>query len=248
MQSRRGCTRSKRTTVRRNTPEAFSVRRSVHDGSSTYLTRLTSHQRGSFPVIPPTAFRMRLKPFFRMVMLFNRMAGPTRTLGIRIESGRARGPEAVSRVTRVAHRGDTVRVPVTVLGLLAAHARTSPGPRIRVVVELDGSRVRAVLPPRELERGSGRTLRPGRANGRSRVPRFVVSRRLAGIAVRHGCLQGPRPNEQAFFEAWRAQFDWMHEHVDGGIFTLTMHPQITGVARVRNISPNLSITWRRNLT
>ncbi|TYT62545.1 polysaccharide deacetylase [Natrialba swarupiae] len=42
--------------------------------------------------------------------------------------------------------------------------------------------------------------------------------------------QGPRPNEQAFFEAWRAQFDWMHEHVDGGIFTLTMHPQITGVA------------------
>ncbi len=42
--------------------------------------------------------------------------------------------------------------------------------------------------------------------------------------------QGPRPNERAFFDTWGAQFDWMYDNVDNGIFTLTMHPQITGVA------------------
>lgn len=29
-------------------------------------------------------------------------------------------------------------------------------------------------------------------------------------------------------EIWRGEFDWMHEHVDGGILTLTMHPQVIG--------------------
>lgn len=42
--------------------------------------------------------------------------------------------------------------------------------------------------------------------------------------------QGPRADEAACFEMWRRQFSWMHEHVDGGLFTLTMHPQITGIA------------------
>ncbi|HSK17334.1 MAG TPA: hypothetical protein VK915_14350 [Gaiellaceae bacterium] len=29
-------------------------------------------------------------------------------------------------------------------------------------------------------------------------------------------------------EIWRAEFDWMHEHVDGGVLTVTMHPQVIG--------------------
>ena len=29
-------------------------------------------------------------------------------------------------------------------------------------------------------------------------------------------------------EIWQAEFDWMHEHVDGGILTVTMHPQVIG--------------------
>jgi peptidoglycan/xylan/chitin deacetylase (PgdA/CDA1 family) len=29
-------------------------------------------------------------------------------------------------------------------------------------------------------------------------------------------------------EIWRAEFDWMDEHVDGGVLTLTMHPQVIG--------------------
>jgi len=38
----------------------------------------------------------------------------------------------------------------------------------------------------------------------------------------------PVADEEAVFEGWREQFDWMHEHVDDGVFTLTMHPQVTG--------------------
>jgi peptidoglycan/xylan/chitin deacetylase (PgdA/CDA1 family) len=29
-------------------------------------------------------------------------------------------------------------------------------------------------------------------------------------------------------EIWQAEFDWMHEHVDGGVLTFTMHPQVIG--------------------
>jgi peptidoglycan-N-acetylglucosamine deacetylase len=29
-------------------------------------------------------------------------------------------------------------------------------------------------------------------------------------------------------EIWRGEFDWMHEHVDGGVLTVTMHPQVIG--------------------
>jgi peptidoglycan/xylan/chitin deacetylase (PgdA/CDA1 family) len=29
-------------------------------------------------------------------------------------------------------------------------------------------------------------------------------------------------------EIWRAELDWMHEHVDGGVLTVTMHPQVIG--------------------
>ena len=35
-------------------------------------------------------------------------------------------------------------------------------------------------------------------------------------------------NERAIFRQWREQFDWMIEHVDGGVFVLTMHPQVIG--------------------
>jgi peptidoglycan/xylan/chitin deacetylase (PgdA/CDA1 family) len=42
--------------------------------------------------------------------------------------------------------------------------------------------------------------------------------------------EGPRPDESEFYDMWSRQFDWMYENVDGGLFTLTMHPQITGLA------------------
>ena len=29
-------------------------------------------------------------------------------------------------------------------------------------------------------------------------------------------------------EIWRSEFDWMHEHVDGGVLTVCMHPQVIG--------------------
>jgi hypothetical protein len=29
-------------------------------------------------------------------------------------------------------------------------------------------------------------------------------------------------------EIWQGEFDWMHQHVDGGILTVTMHPQVIG--------------------
>lgn len=31
-------------------------------------------------------------------------------------------------------------------------------------------------------------------------------------------------------EIWRSELDWMHAHVDGGVLTLTMHPQVIGRA------------------
>lgn len=46
--------------------------------------------------------------------------------------------------------------------------------------------------------------------------------------------QGPRPCDKDFFEGWKAQFNWMHENIKDGVFTLTMHPQIIGRAP-RNI-------------
>jgi peptidoglycan/xylan/chitin deacetylase (PgdA/CDA1 family) len=35
-----------------------------------------------------------------------------------------------------------------------------------------------------------------------------------------------RPNE--VFECWLGEFEYCHSHVDSGVFTLTMHPEITG--------------------
>jgi peptidoglycan/xylan/chitin deacetylase (PgdA/CDA1 family) len=31
-------------------------------------------------------------------------------------------------------------------------------------------------------------------------------------------------------EIWRAELDWMHTNVNGGVMTLTMHPQVIGRA------------------
>ncbi|HLF01497.1 MAG TPA: polysaccharide deacetylase [Anaerolineales bacterium] len=31
-------------------------------------------------------------------------------------------------------------------------------------------------------------------------------------------------------EIWTAEFEWMHAHVDGGVLTITMHPQVIGRA------------------
>ncbi|MFB6155540.1 MAG: polysaccharide deacetylase [Haloferacaceae archaeon] len=35
-------------------------------------------------------------------------------------------------------------------------------------------------------------------------------------------------DEAAVYEMWADQFDWMYENVDGGVFVLTMHPQVSG--------------------
>jgi peptidoglycan/xylan/chitin deacetylase (PgdA/CDA1 family) len=37
---------------------------------------------------------------------------------------------------------------------------------------------------------------------------------------------GSPPSE--VLEIWRAEFDWMHANVDGGVLTYTMHPQVIG--------------------
>lgn len=37
-------------------------------------------------------------------------------------------------------------------------------------------------------------------------------------------------NGEAVFSAWREQFDWMHQHIENGVFVLTLHPQISGQA------------------
>ncbi|NHN61622.1 MULTISPECIES: polysaccharide deacetylase [Halorussus] len=34
--------------------------------------------------------------------------------------------------------------------------------------------------------------------------------------------------ETAVFDMWRRQFDWIREHVDGGVYVLTVHPQVVG--------------------
>lgn len=40
--------------------------------------------------------------------------------------------------------------------------------------------------------------------------------------------QGGAPDEKQVFDMWREQFDWMYDHVHGGVFPLTFHPQIIG--------------------
>jgi peptidoglycan/xylan/chitin deacetylase (PgdA/CDA1 family) len=35
-------------------------------------------------------------------------------------------------------------------------------------------------------------------------------------------------SEDSLFQRYYDQFDWMHEHVDDGVFIMTMHPQVIG--------------------
>jgi peptidoglycan/xylan/chitin deacetylase (PgdA/CDA1 family) len=35
-------------------------------------------------------------------------------------------------------------------------------------------------------------------------------------------------DESSVYEMWAEQFDWMYDNVDGGVFVLTMHPQVSG--------------------
>lgn len=37
-------------------------------------------------------------------------------------------------------------------------------------------------------------------------------------------------SEDSIFQRWYDQFDWMYDHKDGGVFILTMHPQVIGQA------------------
>lgn len=47
-------------------------------------------------------------------------------------------------------------------------------------------------------------------------------------------------DETAVFEQWRQQFDWMYRHVDGGVYVLTLHPQVSGQShRLANLDPLL---------
>lgn len=41
-------------------------------------------------------------------------------------------------------------------------------------------------------------------------------------------LHGPMRTPDEVSACWRAEFDWCHDHVPEGVFTLTMHPQIIG--------------------
>jgi peptidoglycan/xylan/chitin deacetylase (PgdA/CDA1 family) len=41
-------------------------------------------------------------------------------------------------------------------------------------------------------------------------------------------LYGPPRNVEDVFASWRDEFDYCHDHVGGGVFTLTLHPQIIG--------------------
>lgn len=44
-------------------------------------------------------------------------------------------------------------------------------------------------------------------------------------------------DEAAIFRQWREQFDWMADNVEGGVFVLTMHPQVSGEAhRVQRLA------------
>jgi hypothetical protein len=52
------------------------------------------------------------------------------------------------------------------------------------------------------------------------------ARRLAVLQLRALPFGGSPP--APVLEIWLAGFDWMHEHVEGGIITYCMHPQVIG--------------------
>lgn len=41
---------------------------------------------------------------------------------------------------------------------------------------------------------------------------------------------GAATDDEAVFDGWWAQFEWMYDHVDGGVYTLTLHPQVIAQA------------------
>jgi len=54
------------------------------------------------------------------------------------------------------------------------------------------------------------------------------ARRLGALPVQlRPVSQGGAPPSQVL-EIWRAEFDFMDEHVDGGVLTICMHPQVIG--------------------
>lgn len=40
--------------------------------------------------------------------------------------------------------------------------------------------------------------------------------------------QGGAPDEKQVFDMWWEQFQWMYDHLDGGVLPLTFHPQVIG--------------------
>lgn len=55
---------------------------------------------------------------------------------------------------------------------------------------------------------------------RDDFPPFTFIRGISGA--------GAAPDEKQVFDMWREQFDWMYEHLDNGVFPLTLHPQVIG--------------------
>ena len=83
----------------------------------------------------------------------------------------------------------------------------------------------------------GWEAKPGekyRQTGTTDIIEFPVSWRLDDtpyFLIAKGHQTGrPIANEKDVFYSWRAQFDWMYDHIDNGFFNLMMHPQFIGQA------------------
>lgn len=84
-------------------------------------------------------------------------------------------------------------------------------------------------PLRELP--SADPAEPYAAGDRTEILEFPVSwHRDDWPALQYVPESGGRPvaDETRVFDGWRAQFDWMCDHVEDGVFALTMHPQVIG--------------------
>src|SRR5581483_8106546 len=131
--------------------------------------------------------------------------------------GRARAP-----------RRPAARVPVTFGRPLDGDARARRGARLPLRLEPDDRR----LPPVPT------------ADRRPRVARCAARARARGALLELPmCFElddwvhfqfnfdpyrkGGAPPSHVL-EIWRAEVDWMDEHVDGGVLTICMHPQVIG--------------------
>lgn len=57
---------------------------------------------------------------------------------------------------------------------------------------------------------------------RDDFPHFMMGKAMQTV--------GGATDDKAVFERWQETFDYMYDHVDGGVFNLTLHPQVIGRA------------------